>query len=323
MAGAGYARVAHAFELIDERDVMIGEAAVAAIGPDRDLHEARLARDHSGLIHLMVRLPEGRERFTPPVGRVLPATWFRDGNGGATYLSVVSVDPALNPTFLSLIGEMLNRVEESGAACIDELVRVISAWREALEREQLGTSRSQLVGLFGELVVLERLAASDPDRALRAWRGKDGYRHDFFLDNAIEVKSYTGVDSPVAEVHGAYQLDPPAGGSLHLLAFRLEENAAGDSIKDIMRRLGDLGIALDAMLSRSSDAAPIVVDDNLRFLVAEERLYEVTERFPGLRASRLGADSLHAVSRIRYALLLDACPDRIDIENLPALLENL
>ncbi|SIT70224.1 PD-(D/E)XK motif protein [Microbacterium sp. RU33B] len=321
----GYARVEHALKILGARRPRIGEAVAASIGPDRNMHEARLAKDHLGIVHLIVSLPAGRSRFAPPLGDVLPAKWLDEDfeDGVKTSLDVASTDPSLTPTFLSLVGEMLSRVDETDDPCIDELMRVLSSWREALSREGRTLSRQRLIGLFGELTVLARLAEEDPVQAKSAWRGQAGYRHDFFLSNALEVKAYTGTDSPSVEIHGAHQLDPPIGASLHLLTLRLEESPAGETIAELIERIDALGLPKGLLFERSTDESPIASDDAVAFVVAEERLFQVSSDFPGVRASVLGAEALTAVSRLRYSLLLDACPGRIDADLLPAVLENL
>lgn len=303
----------------------MGEGAAVPIGPDRDINEARLAKDHDGVIHLLVTLPHGRTRFAPPLGSVLPATWLEEDEGLAdqSSLDVRSTDASLTPTFLSLIGEMLSRVDDSGGACIDELMRVLASWREALARERRGLSRERAIGLFGELVVLSRMAEIDPARARAAWRGKDGYRHDFFLHNALEVKAYMGTESPAVEIHGAHQLDPPLNASLHLLAIRLEENDDGRTIDDLIQEIDSHGLPRGLLFERSTDADPVISDGTMKFIVASERLFHVTERFPGMRYSTLGETAFEGISHLRYSLLLDACPDAIDPSHLSEVLKRL
>jgi hypothetical protein len=125
------------------------------------------------------------------------------------------------------------------------------------------------------------------------------------------------------EIHGAYQLDPPIGGSLHLLTLRLEESPAGETVAELIHRVDATGLPKGLLFERSTDDSPIVLDDTISFIVAEERLFRIGSDFPGVRASVLGAEALTAVSRLRYSLLLDACPDRIDSGLLSAVLENL
>lgn len=321
----GYARVAHAMDVLASSRPSLGEGAAVPIGSDRNIQEARLAKDHNGDIHLLVTLPPGRTKFTLPLGNVLPATWLDDQEGPSdqSSLDVRSTDASLTPTFLSLVGEMLSRVDDSGGACIDELMRVLASWREALAREKRGLSRERAVGLFGELLVLARLAKSDPARARAAWRGKDGFRHDFFLHNALEVKAYVSTESPTVEIHGAHQLDPPINASLHLLALRLEENDDGRTIDDLIDEIDSYGLPKGLLFDRSTDEAPVVADNTLKFIVANQRLFRVTEGFPGIRFSTLGEDAFAGIAHLRYSLLLDACPNAVDPSELTEVLKKL
>lgn len=322
---SAYARVAHALELLNQQSPAVDTIRAAPVGPDRDVHEARLAKDHAGIIHLLVALPEGRSPFALPIGEVLQVSWLEQQSGDEPHVSldIANRDPKLTPTFLSLVGEMLSRVDQSGDASIDELMRVLSFWREALARAQRGLSRQRAIGLFGELTVLARLARTDPARAKIAWRGQEGYRHDFFLRNALEVKAYTGGDSPAVEIHGAHQLDAPAGASLHLLAFRLEESTDGQTIDDLIELIDTLGIPKGMLFERSTEASPVVSNDTMRFTVASERLFQVTQDFPGLRVATLGESAFDAVQNLRYSLLLDACPGSMDPSELTQVLKDL
>jgi hypothetical protein len=320
-----YERVTHALGLLDQATTSPGRINAAPVGPDRDIHEARLARDHAGVVHLLVALPPGRKPFELPLGEVLPAEWLEQplDDGSLTSLDIASRDPTLTPTFLSLVGEMLSRVDESGEPCIDALMRVLNAWRAALARGQRGLSRQRAIGLFGELTVLFRLAQLDPPRARAAWRGQEGYKHDFFLRNALEVKAYTGGDSPAVDIHGAHQLDPPPGASLHLFAIRLEESADGQTVSELIDSIDASGLPKGMLFERSTDDSPIVSENTMRFVVASERLFRVTPEFPGLRVATLGETAFSAVQNLRYSLLLDACPDEVDPSRLADVLVDL
>ncbi len=144
------ARRERSLEILRAERPPAGKGAAALIGPNRDISETRLAKDHLGDIHLLVRLPQGRASSPLPLGEVLPADWLDEEDGDVS-LDVKSTDSRLTPTFLSLVGEMLSRVDDSGKPCIDELMHVLSSWREALAREQRGLSRQRAIGLFGEL----------------------------------------------------------------------------------------------------------------------------------------------------------------------------
>ncbi|MBF0817607.1 PD-(D/E)XK motif protein [Microbacterium paludicola] len=320
----GYSRVAGAIERLRGAQPSVGHAKAARLGPDWHMREALLVRDHLDVIHLLIERPDDSPRIDPLLGDAFPVTWLEaSAESPHERIDIACSDSELRPTFFSLIGEMLDRVEATRHSVYFELAAVVEDWRRALERVRLRTSRQQAVGLFGELVVLKEIAAVRPADALKLWRGPDGYRHDFFSVNALEVKSYLGLDSPSVTIHGAHQLDPPVKGRLHLAALRLEENAAGQTVAEILDELEELGLHRGALRGRTTPDAPLVDDAQFRFIVAERRLYEVTDDFPGIRASKLDPAALSGVARLSYQLLLDTCPSPRPVEEFTQVLEHL
>jgi hypothetical protein len=321
----GHTRVQEAYELLRAERVAEGESATTVLGSAWRLRDALLVKDHVGLIHLMARLPEDRERFDVPLGRLLRAAWVEtiEDGGRRDWLDVVCTDARLLRTFLSLIGEMLDRSDESGRPSIDELAEVLESWRAALARERTAMDRNRLVGLFGELTVLERLAERDPWAALSSWKGRQGAAHDFSRSNALEVKTLLGDGSPAVTIHGEQQLDPPSGGGLHLVAFRIADSADGESIEELTARIAEHGVPHDEILRTLGDDAPGAEDRRRRFVIEDVRLHAVTDDFPGLRSSRLSPETMRGVSNISYQLSLDACPGQLDPELLDTVLENL
>src|SRR5699024_2450478 len=79
----GHSRVQAAYDNLRGEQVIEGESASIALGPSGRLRDAILVKDHVGLIHLLARLPDERERFDVPLGRLLQATWVEtEGNEG-------------------------------------------------------------------------------------------------------------------------------------------------------------------------------------------------------------------------------------------------
>src|SRR5699024_11964800 len=96
----------------------------------------------------------------------------------------------------------------------------------ALARARFAMDRNRVIGIFGELTILERLARRDPQSALSAWQGRNGARHDFVRTNALEVKTFGGSGSPAVTIHGESQLEPPLKAQVHLVAFRMTDGSS-------------------------------------------------------------------------------------------------
>lgn len=321
---SGHAWVEKAFTSIRDVQVPGGQSVRAEVGPPGRTGDALLVKDHIGQIHLMVPLPEGRNEFDVPLGQLLKAKWVATREDGAqrVWLDVACTEARLLRTFLSLVGEMLDRAEDSCRHCLDELQEVLGSWRQALARIRGAEDHRRAIGLYGELVILERLARLDPHSALSLWRGEEGYRHDFAGDNALEVKTFTGTGAPIVTIHGQRQLDPPEGGELHLAALRVVESARGETLAELVGRIREHGIPSGELAGALDEDAPLL-EDGRRFLVEEILLHVVKEDFPGIRASRLDPQILRGVGAVRFELSLDACPGQLDPGQLDMILQEL
>lgn len=307
---SGYSRVEEALRALLRERPTLQVSKTRRLGPDWNMREALLVLDYTGQVSLVVERPEEIPRIVPKLGGPLPVTWIPpSAESAAERLKIDCPDPALRMTFLSLVGEVLDRVDAKRGTVYLEVSQVVDDWRRALRTVRNGLSREGVIGLFGELSVLRTLVAERGPEALALWRGPDGHRHDFAGLNALEVKTYTGTGSPRVTIHGAFQLDPPYGGLLHLLSLRVEESGDGETVAEIVQQLEELGASTDLVRGRMDADEPLVVDDSLRLTIVERRLHHVVDGFPGIRASRLDSTSLKGVDRLSYQLLLDACPD--------------
>lgn len=106
-------------------------------------------------------------------------------------------------------------------------------------------SEDQEIGLFGELLALDRLIDRvGEERALAAWLGPQAEEHDFVLDSYdVEVKTTRG-EHRTHVIHGLGQLTPTPGRPLHLMSVQVTRAGASDDgetlpgmIERIRRRL--------------------------------------------------------------------------------------
>lgn len=294
----------------------------AYVGNDQRWNESIIAMDEHGRFHLLVQLPEGAERFTLETSDVLSCHW--ETLEGREWLDVTCMSSRMLPTFTSLVGEMLDRAELSDRAAIEELRQVLDSWRSALARAQAEASREVQSGFFGELLVALEIARLSPAAVDRVWKGPDRELHDFADRDAVEVKTYRTMGAPIVTIHGVDQLDPPPGGDLHLISYRVQEDPSGRTVQDLADELERAGVP-GAFVSSAFDAVglPRRSDDGLHLVASEPRTHLVGEDFPGLRRSRLEQDHLHGVGRVQYGLVLDACPGRLPDYALEGVLEGL
>ncbi len=143
------------------------------------------------------------------------------------FLDSMVLDRRLDAVFADLVREILARL---GAGHSPDLAvsGTIADFRQLLlAAPARDVSIETVIGLLGELAILERLSAFMPE-AVTAWMGPLDQRQDFRSGiRAIEVKSSLRSDAKRITVHGPDQLSPPSSGMLHLAHVRLERAEGG------------------------------------------------------------------------------------------------
>lgn len=207
------------------------------------------------------------------------------------------------PQLLAVFAELCRDVVESTRNESDPVrasglvLSRIERWRDLLQAQPSGLSRSVLRGLIGELLVLQNLVLPEcgPDEAVTAWTGPLGARYDFQLPSGlkIEVKALDR-DADRVCINGLGQLDG-GGDPLELAAVRLEETGreaddaltASRLITRLREQLTDAPAALhnfDVLLrflgwSEAADTGVVVVR-----LVRIDR-HQVDAAFPRLTSA--------------------------------------
>lgn len=235
------------------------------------------------------------------------------------FLDLTCMTQELEKVFSELGGEILSRIE-AGAGCADASRSTIEEFRSLLVRPSASQiPLSQIAGLVGELLLLNRLLDRDP-AAWKCWRGPAGDRHDFASGpNSLEVKASLNKGRTRITINGFDQLEMPASGSLHLLHFELEAVGTG------MLSVGALG---NAALGKASEPERLqellaalgcqnVGDpawNHTAFRHENETLYQVAEGFPRLVPSLLSAETPpQGVSNVSYVTDLSTAAEfRVD-----------
>lgn len=313
---SGYDRVSRAFDLLAGGSPGWDSIQTTPIGAPEAMDEVRLGKDSSGYLHLIITSTSNHAQEDPRLGSTFPSNWetliSQDGSEIGV-LDITCIDKSYLPTFQSLIGELLDRIAGSGRPAIIEFFEVVQAWRRTIQGAGKELTRSVEVGLFGELSVLLEMARLRPNDALEAWRSTENYRHDFNLENSVEVKTFTGSGRPRVEIHGARQLDPAPNGSLTLVAIHAEETASGQTLDDL---IAEIAVIIPRHLIEARLAEDYVPGGKTlrRFGIIETTIYFVGDDFPGIRESQLPAHALLGVDDLKYKLLLDVCPDPMQVE---------
>lgn len=284
---------------------------------------ARLAIDQQGQRHLLIPAPSGarllEDRRSSGV-HLLAAEWG-DENTRRHFVDLVCLKPHLNGLFDLIIFEVVSALEGSHGQADRVCIAVLNQWRELLSRDSSPVpERSAVIGLFGELLILRRLAHFNP-LVLPIWTGPDGGRFDFYAGRqALEVKTTLRRQGIVLTFHGHYQLEIPQGGSLHVAVLLIEETpVGGENLRSLVDAISNAGVSrvdIYRKLTRLGFTPDILsLLDDQRFKLSERRVYRVDDGFPRITAaSFVGAGLPRGVTSISYTIDLSVPPPNPLIE---------
>jgi hypothetical protein len=250
-----------------------------------------VAVDHDGNRHVLVPVHAHRKIRSGLDGPVLQLRKrpLEDEETYQTYADLACLRDDLNDLFTELCVDIVSAAEKMPGNPVKALYRVLDRWKALFQTQGAPLGPEQLAGLFGELLVLDRILQRDSS-AHRFWRGPEGHHHDFSTGNvAVEVKTSTTGEGRRPRIHGLDQLEVPDDGTLCLAWFRLHSSTANDAgtgflelVEQTLRACDDESALLE--LLAEAGYRPFDADRyrDVRFVVGEERWYQVCPGFPGL-----------------------------------------
>ncbi|WP_327315328.1 PD-(D/E)XK motif protein [Streptomyces sp. NBC_01235] len=254
------------------------------------------AVDHDGFRHVLVPVHSHLKIRSGLDGPVLHLRKrpLEDEETYQTYADLACLRSDLNDLFTELCADILSATEELPNNPAKALYRVLDRWKALFQPQGAVLGPEQLAGLFGELLVLDRFLQLDSS-AHRLWHGPEGHHHDFTTGKlAVEVKASSKGKGRRPRVHGLDQLDAPEGGTLWLAWFRLHRTIGGSSgvgflemLEKTLRSCDDESTLLELLAQAGYRSVDAKWYRDVRFVVDEERWYEVTAGFPSLTSRAL------------------------------------
>jgi hypothetical protein len=169
----------------------------------------------------------------------------------------------------------------------------LDAWRRFLRDRRDGLSRAEIVGLIGELIVLECLLAHHAENLIH-WQSPVDGLHDFeAYGHALEVKTGLGPSSTIT-ISRLDQLDITGLRRLDLVHVRLIEAPDGRNLREIMAAISELlqtetarQAFENALLHRGLLPGDEVARQTPRVQLRTIDAYSVSDGFPRLKRSEL------------------------------------
>lgn len=237
-------------------------------------------------------------------------------DGQIHYLDL-SASAAHERLFSPLVEEIMTAVIDHGRAPWKAVNTIMRAWQSAWKPTVSDMSKTLQVGLFGELLTLEKIVLPAlGTSAIHFWSGPDYERHDF-VGNLLhlEVKT-TRKSRHEHEISRFDQLNTPEGRSLLVVSILLEESIAGtetiatkmESVIDLIRsdpEASDLFMSKMIQIGWSDELRRN--SQLMRFNIRDAQIYEVDSTFPRLPIDFECPDGVVA---IKYT---------IDLANVPTI----
>lgn len=267
--------------------------------PDGDVH---YAVDASGIRHLLVPVAPDHA-FTEQHGETLQISRGVSPRGTGPVIDLSCGSEALAGVFSIMVDDIVTKITREPTRAASILFATVSDWRKLLQSAH-SLSEEASRGLFGELVVLERLAKRNSHYSLDCWTGPLGDPHDFSGARAdLEVKTSMAEGQEVA-ITSLDQLDSVGDKTLALVRVRVRKSSSGRRITDLMEALIELGCDRNQLVQTAAEAGFIhgVSNDPQAYEVAEVLGWKVTSSFPGLRRDDLPEVRREAITRVRYTV---------------------
>jgi hypothetical protein len=290
----------------------------------------RLAVGRLGEALLLIPLAAGAQSPETPESRGLAVREAVLSIRGepVRFLELACPEVRLEGVFEQVVEEVLRRLAE-GETAAEAVADTVAEFRDLLDRPARAITVEALIGLLGELLVLNELLAISPT-AWRAWTGPTAGRHDFRAGHsAVECKTSRRAAGGRITISAIDQLEAPAAGKLLLRVLVLEPDAGG-ALSVARAANAALAAASDATALRerllSAGWTPDGTDlMGMRFSVLDDAWYQVVDDFPRLtRRSLLDGDLPPGIVGLTYTLQLDAADDfRLDADEATPLLRTI
>lgn len=300
------------------------EADAANQGLKSLVYSSLLYRTYIGSIHglrcLYIEIPKSlgnRFEDVPSYeGLAITVTETSYEQDGCTSLILTSGSVEKNDEFAVIADDILaslQGISEAGVY-VYSISRKIKDWAAFFKRRKMNIlSRSEVIGLFGELLFIQNQFNAGIKEADIWWNGPKKAAQDFQTQKlAVEIKTTTANEITAVHISGIGQLsldEKFTDGELYLLVYRLvSDNLHGTSLPELIRQIDDQIPEKRRAVFRAKLKCMGFYEEQSdkyteKYSSAECRAYRVQDGFPRL-TRHIVPD---AVLKVEYTLNLNEC----------------
>lgn len=303
-----------------------GGAEVIGTGVFSSLGEASLTYENGIYCGIRLPVPPG---WKPPKVELSASLAVkklpRPLQGGAVEnnLLIECISDDLRDVFAQFAERLLERIGK-GEIVSKAFGGTVTEFRRLLGGSTQGkVTKAQMMGLIGELAMLELLQARIPD-AIEGWFGpEDNNSHNDFRYGAksLEMKTTGRAAELKVSISSVDQLYCSPNGSLHLAILHLEESGSGSvSVKTAAERCVQVGVPVDQLASKLKKLeCDYPVPDTWcakTFEFGRWWLFEVDDAFPKIVPGSFKSDALpEGVGDFGYTISLGHIVNRSIADN--------
>ena len=212
-------------------------------------------------------------------------------------------------TFCILLDDELTT---SNKGLVKDILTISKKWKDLVKEER--SLKDLEKGLLGELWFLENLITIHGPSITRDWRGSEGDRHDFRIQNKeYEIKT-TSSDERVHYISSISQLEPSKDCSLGLISIQIAPTKSGKNALSVNKLVAKITEKLKSetyitmfnlkLKEYVNDDLSVVLKMKTNYVLSSEPMYmDVDDNFP--KISKLEYNNLkHStrISDIKYRL---------------------
>lgn len=290
---------------------LAGAAAQRRIDADHpcDLYADVDVAGHVGLVAVCMSRP-----IQPPALNVI-AVEIGERDDGRFTLRYSLQRASLLPIFAQFCEDIIQvsaRLAPPDSDCGNVMLERLKRWRALLERDQAGLSRSELLGLIGELVILKHRFLPDlgGETAVASWQGPYGASHDFLHPDGSRTEAKTiAWQTDSVRISSLAQLDLEAGPiTLAVVRVQLIDGTADIAIT-APRLISELRAALSGTIEAARGFEECLIafgwhehprHDEVAVTIVRIEAHQVDGSFPRLTGSMMPA----GISGVTYDALL-------------------
>lgn len=225
-------------------------------------------------------------------------------------IGLALIDSELVKSFAVMCYDIAERSKQANSieAALIISVECLRNWASLLKfRGKSGLTRNEVIGLWGEIAVLEALIESNINNTLtllQGWRGPNGDQRDIGYNNVrIEVKTQLSTQSISLKISSLEQLDD-GDQVLKVVLNRISPSESGISLSCLIERVSEK-LALNRQAHSEFERKVMLAEFDSKltycnelFGLDERLIYEVLEAFPKLVPSNVP----HGIKNVSYEI---------------------